>query len=346
MLEPLGAPMFLPMRAGTVAVRALTRIVEAGVAAGIPRDVLIAAAGLTNAQLADVDGHVPLTAEIALWQMLAQRVKDPDFGIRNGAQFRVRPAGLLGYVMLFSATVRDALFRLDRYARIFTEAVQFRVREEGKGIALRLSHPELGAGVRFAQDYRLAALLAVIREVARADIVPAQVSFTYSSSVSTLAHREFFRCPIRSGAPTAGIVFRASDVDLPIPSADETLSGYLGKYADQVLASLLRGETFRHKVRAAIWSVLGNGTPSLQRVATVMKMPPRTLQRRLATERTTFHQELDEIRKTMAIATLRDHSVAIGDVAFLLGYSEPSAFYRSFKRWTKTTPRQFRVKAA
>lgn len=334
------------MRAGTVAVRAITNIIEAGAAAGISRDVLIAAAGLTSAQLADVDGHVPVTAEIALWQTLAQRVRDPDFGIRNGAQFRVRPAGLLGYVLMFSATVRDALSRLERYARIFTEAVQFRVREERSGVALRLSHGQLGAGVRYAQDYRLAATLAAVREFSGVDIVPTEVTFTYAAPRNTLAHREFFRCPVHFGATTAAIVFDASDAGLSIPRADETLARYLGKYADQVLASLLRGETFQHKVRAAIWSKLGSGTPSLQRVAAVMKMPPRTLQRRLATEGTTFQQELDEIRKTMAIATLRDRSVAIGDVAFLLGYSEPSAFYRSFKRWTGTTPRQFRIEAA
>jgi AraC-like DNA-binding protein len=75
-------------------------------------------------------------------------------------------------------------------------------------------------------------------------------------------------------------------------------------------------------------------------------LPPRTLQRRLAAEDTSLHGEIDRIRKTMALAVLRDRSISIDDVAFLLGYSEPSTFFRSFKRWTGTTPRRFRNAAA
>jgi AraC-like DNA-binding protein len=92
----------------------------------------------------------------------------------------------------------------------------------------------------------------------------------------------------------------------------------------------------------AVWSLLGDGPPTLKHVAAALRMPARTLQRRLAAEGTSLLREIEEIRKTMAIAVLRDHSMAIADVAFLLGYSEPSTFFRSFKRWTGSTPRQFR----
>jgi AraC-like DNA-binding protein len=102
----------------------------------------------------------------------------------------------------------------------------------------------------------------------------------------------------------------------------------------------------RHRVRAAIWSLLGDGTPSLQRVAGELHLAPRTLQRRLAEEDTSLQQEVERMRQTMAVAVLRDRSIAINDVAFLLGYAEPSTFFRSFKRWTGTTPRRFRNAAA
>jgi AraC-like DNA-binding protein len=73
-------------------------------------------------------------------------------------------------------------------------------------------------------------------------------------------------------------------------------------------------------------------------VAAALRMPARTLQRRLAAEGTSLQREVEEIRKVMAVAVLRDGSVTIEDVAFLLGYSEPSTFFRSFKRWTGFTP--------
>jgi AraC-like DNA-binding protein len=197
-----------------------------------------------------------------------------------------------------------------------------------------------------AEDYRLAALLQASRELTGVDVVPAEVSFTHSRPSTTIAHHRFFRCSLRFAAPTASVVFRASDLDLPVARADETLAGYLSKYAETVLASLARGDTMRHAVRGAIWSLLGDGAPSLRRVAGALHVAPRTLQRRLAAEDTSLHREIDEIRKTMAIATLRDRSIPVADVAFLLGYTDPSTFFRSFKRWTGTTPRQFRGGAA
>jgi AraC-like DNA-binding protein len=166
--------------------------------------------------------------------------------------------------------------------------------------------------------------------------------FTYSQPPSIALHRTHFRCPLVFEAPAGRIVFDPSDLDRPVIGADETLARYLSKYAEHVLDGLIHGATITHTVHAVVWSLLGDGPPSLARVAAVLRMSPRTLQRRLAREGTSLHREIDEIRKQMAIAVLRDRSIATEDVAFLLGYSETSTFFRSFKRWTGTTPRQFR----
>jgi AraC-like DNA-binding protein len=332
--------------AGTVAVRVVGRLIDIGVGVGIDRETLTDAAAVTEEQLRDPDAHLPLAAEIALWQALAKHVSEPEVGVQAGAALRIRHVGLLGYLACFSATLRDALRRVQRYGRVFTEAVEFALQEGRPQVAFAVCHPALGPGQWLAQDYRLAALLQLTREITGVDIVPTEVSFTYPQPSSTTAHREYFRCPIHFGASTVSIVFRASDLDLPLVRADETLAGYLSKYAEHVLASLVHGETLRHTVRAVIWSLLGDGPPSLKHVAAVVRMSPRTLQRRLAAEGTSVHGEIEEIRKTMALAVLRDRSIPIADVAFLLGYTEPSAFFRSFKRWTGTTPRRFRRVAA
>ena len=331
--------------AGTVSARVARHLIDMGVAAGIRRDFLLDAAGLTDETLRNPEARVPLATEIALWQGLAVQVPDPEFGVQAGQAYRLRAMGLLGYVARFSATLRGALRRVERYGRVFTEAVEFRLGEGRPQVALARAHPALGPGQALAESYRLAALLQASRELTGVDIVPTNVTFTYPQPSSTTAHRQHFRCPLHFGAQVAGVVFRASDLDLPIREADETLAGYLSKYAEQVLALLVEGETMRHRVRAAIWSLLGDGPPSLTQVAATLRTPARTLQRRLAAEGTSVHRELEEIRKTMALAVLGNRSTSIEDVAFLLGYAEPSTFFRSFKRWTGTTPRRFRSAA-
>lgn len=328
--------------AATVSARVVGRLIDVGVNAGIRRDILMDAARVSPHDLHDCDARVPLASEIALWQTLAKHISDPEFGIRGGQAFRLRSMGLVGYVARFSATLRGALRRVQRYGRLFTEAVEFRLAEGGREVALAMAHPALGAGRAVAEGYRMAAVLEASRELTGVDIVPTTASFTYPEPSRTTAHNEHFRCPLHFGVHTASVVFRTSDLDLPVVEADETLAGYLSGYAEQVLASLVRGETMRHRVRAAIWSLLGDGPPSLLQVAAALRTPPRTLQRHLAAEGKSLQAEIDDMRKTMALAVLRDRSISIADVAFLLGYSEPSTFFRAFKRWTGTTPGQFR----
>ena len=89
-----------------------------------------------------------------------------------------------------------------------------------------------------------------------------------------------------------------------------------------------------------------DGTPpTLERTAHALGMSPRTLRRRLADEGTTFSNLLAEVRRDLAQRYLGDRALSIAEVAFILGFSEASAFHRAFRRWTNTTPRQFRLSA-
>lgn len=300
------------------------------------------AASIADEDLRDPDARIPLAAEIAMWQTIAKLVTEPGFGIHAAAPFALRRMGLVGYLASFSATLRGAMHRVERYAAAFTDAVVFRLHEGGPDAAFLVRHPALGRDHSLAQDYSLTAILQASRELTGVQVVPTEVSFTYGRPSTILPHREFFRCPLRFAAPTARIVFHRPDLDLPVARADEVVAGYLSKYAEQVLAAQVRGDTMQHALRAAIWAVLGDGRPSLARVAAAMRLRPRTLQRRLAAEGTSLHKETEAIRKTMAMATLRDRELSIDDIAYLLGFSEPSAFFRAFKRWTGTTPQRFR----
>ncbi len=129
---------------------------------------------------------------------------------------------------------------------------------------------------------------------------------------------------------------------MQIRHADETLAEYLREHAERLLRSLMTGSSARERVRSAIWNVLSDGRPTLKRIASALQVPSRTLQRRLADEGTSVEQEIEAIRKSMAMAMLRDPANATDEVAFLLGYREPSTLFRSFRRWTGMTPQEYR----
>ena len=89
---------------------------------------------------------------------------------------------------------------------------------------------------------------------------------------------------------------------------------------------------------------LCDGEPTLDRLARRLHMSARTLHRRLAEESTTFRQVVSEVRQELAERHLREGKLAIAEIAFLLGFSEASAFHRAFKRWTGLSPQKYRLK--
>ena len=326
----------------TVLARIPARMIDLAVAGGLDRKELVDAAGLGGIDLTDGDARVPITTQIALWQLIAKRRPNSNFGLRAGASFKVREAGLLGYVVAHSPTLEAALERLVRYSWVLNDAVKCDLVKNQQSLAITQSYPEHGVGLKDAVDYRLAALVSVCRQITGAEIVPLEVAFVYQQRGNTSEHRRFFCCPLRFGASISEVVFSAQDLRLQVRHADETLAEYRREHAERVLGSLMTGSSARERVRSAIWNVLSEGRPTLKRIASALQVPSRTLQRHLADEDTSVEQEIEAIRKSMAMAMLRDTANATDEVAFLLGYSEPSTLFRSFRRWTGMTPQEYR----
>ncbi len=331
----------------TVLARIPARMLNFAEAAGMNREALIQASGLKGVDLTDGDSRVPISTQVALWQLIARGVSDPCFGLRSGVHFTAREAGLLGYVMVYSANLGVALQRLTRYSWVLNDAVQCALERGHQSVALVESPPRQGLELRQAIDYRLSAFLNVCRQITGAEIVPIEVAFTYEQQRgNTMEHQSFFRCPLRFGQPVSKLVLREQDMSLPTRHSDETLAGYLTQQAEQVLRSLTTGSSTKERVRSAIWNMLADGKPTLSRVASEMNIPARTLQRRLAAEGTSLQREVEEIRRAMATAMLRNPANSTDEVAYLLGYAEPSTLFRSFRRWTGMTPQEYRKTAA
>jgi AraC-like DNA-binding protein len=268
----------------------------------------------------------------------------PGIGVRFGAEVRVRDVGLVGYLMLHSRTLGEALSRLVRFGRILENADPPALVTDGARVEYRWEpYRRQVAMLDRLSDHELAAHLAVIRELVGVDLRPAVVRFRYDEPPSDLsAHRDFFQAPLEFGAGFSGLVFRREHLDLPIRSADESLGLYLERYAEEILEHLAPEGGLLEKVERALWSEMKEGHIDLEHVAAMLAMRPRTLQRRLRDFGTSFSELRDEFRRRMARLLLEDRELAVYEVAFLLGYSEPSTFYRAFRRWTDTSPHQYR----
>jgi len=311
---------------------------------GLDSAEILAQAGLKQSELDEPDARIRVAKVLEIWRAMVDMRDDPGLGIQIGSAMRARDGGLVGYLMQHSHTLGAALERLVRFGHILDETAVPAL-EVRRGVAEYSVRPlpELMSSLKRLADCDLAAVLAVARDITGHDLEPVEVHFPYPRQDEDLgAHVGFFRCRLEFDQPLARLVFKTSDLDLPTHAADEGLVRYLEGYAEQVLETLVPQGTLSDRVERALWAGLKEGEVSLEWTASHLAISARTLQRRLRDDGTSFNELRDRFRHEMAARLLAQPDLAIYEVALLLGYSEPSTFYRAFRRWTGTSPRQYR----
>jgi AraC-like DNA-binding protein len=327
----------------TVSARLVAGIVAAGRARGLEVEALLAAVGIDPACLGDPDARLPIEKEEALWTEMARLADDPFFGLHAQRSIPPGTIDVLDYAVRSSPTLRDAFKSLVRYNRLVHDAAEFELAESGAEARLtqRFRGDPRGASWQVA-DYSLGGLLTVCRELVGDDWAPLAVTLSHAAPPDPTPYREFFGVMPRFDGDVNELVVPRTLLDRPIAGADPLLHDVLRRHADALLARLPRSEDLVGEVRNLLARDLARGEPRIEAIARKLGVNVRTLQRRLAENGSSFQDVLDELRHDLALRLLDERRVAVAEVAYLLGYSEPSAFHRAFKRWTGTTPDRHR----
>ena len=315
-------------------------IVHSAVVGGASRDAIEAAAGFSASQAADPDARISLTVESALWDAGARLTGDPDFGLHSAERLRPGMFDVIDYAIRTAPNLRVALERLARYNRIEHDVAVFTIIDRGD--VTRVEH-RFGGGTavqsRHAAEFTLAATVVVGGQLTGTHVAPRAVAFLHAPPASTTEHERVFGVTPSFLQAVNAVEWHRDTLERPNPNADPALARTILRHAEALLAA--RPEpvaSHSDRVRAILTSGLGDGDVTLARVARMLKMSERSLQRRLADEHVTFDGLLDDLRRQLATRYLADPTIGISEVAYLLGYSEPSPFHRAFKRWTGTTP--------
>ena len=327
----------------TIQAKAAEKIVRAAAAHGIQARDLYQAVNLDLFGLDDPDRRIPFAQLVALYEQAARLTKDDAFGLHVGETVDPKAFDVLGYSVINSSTLGEALDRVVRYCFIWTNGSYISI-EKGSPLT-KIVYTYLDDSIterRQDTEITFAALASLSRNVTQCDLSPAQVTFQHERPRDTTEHRRIFRCPVEFNAPANRYFIDSSYLGLPILKADPGLSAVLDRHAEELIAKYPRNDTLVEQVRTMIKDELRGGNASLERIANQLSMSGRTLQRKLR-EHGTSHQELlDQMRRALAMRYLQEREMAICEVAYLLGFSESSALHRAFKRWTGKTPNEFR----
>lgn len=278
-------------------------------------------------------------------EFLAQMVEltgEPDLGLLAAQTIELGNFEVLEFAAYSAPTWRAALETTLRYIHLMNEAADFRLEiEDGQAhVVLDSTVPLTRAGI----DFQAAAFHVSATRWFSPVPTDLQVWFTYPQPEDISAHRATFGrdVTLRFSAPWNGFVHDASVFERSITGADPSVHRVLRDHAERLLAELAPGDGLAEQVRAQLLSSLTDGPPSAAAVAKQLGISRRTLTRRLGQQGTSFTELLDDVRQHAATHYLTDSDHSIDDIAFLLGFSEASAFVRAFRRWHGQTPLAYR----
>jgi AraC-like DNA-binding protein len=300
------------------------------------------AAGVDPALRFDQHARLSRPQMNALHVAAFEATGDEAIGLRVVTAFHPSHMGALGYAWLASQTPRDAWRKMRRHSRL--ESDTFRLTKTTRDGEVHLHYFWEGDWTPIpSQVYMVMALLVHLhRCIAGPEENPVRVAFSTAEPADLAPFQAHFRCPMAFDQPSELLVLPEAVMDRPSPRAHPELEQATEEMVVRYLALRDRNDILS-QVRAALYECLPEGEVSAERIAEQLHMSARTLRRKLDDQQTSFRALLNEVRRSLALRYIKDRSLSLTEISYLLGFSEPSSFSRAFRGWTGEAPSRART---
>lgn len=312
---------------------------------GLDMDAVLVEAGLDPAILSQTSRMVPLVDAMRLFLVILSRTSDPAMGFEIGRQVRARSYQVLGYAILSSDDLGQAIERLMRFEKLAGNLGDTSLVRDGDTVRLAWHCPIDGEPARFLTEAAITGWVTFARQLVDAAPSPLRVCFRHGSNAVDVARYEaHFQCPVVFNADFDGVEVPETFLRLPLSGADPGLSGMMEREASQLLADYDSQTNLVNAVRSEIYRLLADGEPTVEQVAGRLDMAERTLQGRLRKQGASFQEVLDGLRRSLAALYMQDVRLSLTDIGLLLGFAEQSSFTRAYRRWHGESPARARQK--
>lgn len=297
--------------------------------------------GDTIEALDSADFRVPITRHFDLWNYAIEFSKQSNLGLHLGTQYDDESVGLLGHIFFSNATIREALAQYQRYFLIGNEAMQVNLGVIGDYAHLEFICLEDELYCIPEIERITAAGITRSRAHLKHPLPLNYVSFQHPPPDYAGEYQSVFECPIKFSSKKTEVVFNKKYLDYRLPHKSSYLQKVLSSHLDTLLSKIKGKDKFEARVSKLITKRLANDSIEAEQIAKKLNMSRNTMYRRLTSEGISFHELVDKIRKEKAISYMEQGQYSLSQIAFLLGFSELSAFSRAFKRWTGFSPGKY-----
>ena len=307
--------------------------------AGVDADAVLARVGLDKSILTVAELRTPHDAQEWFWQAMEEVSGDPHIGLHLGPHMPIFKGQVLEYLFLSSPTFGEGLRRALDYQRLLSDAANAELVDHGERVFLKqmlwskkLAHLNECASVGVIKFFSF---------VTDGAFVPIEVHFSHARHADQREYERVFGCPVKFEMPEVGIFFDRKLMDLPSAHHEPELLQLHERLASEQMARLEKQDLV-FQVSRLVAELLESGHANLEEVAARLGIKPRQLRTRLADAGTNFNQLVAEYRCKLAKRLLAGTDENIDEIVYLTGFSEPSTFYRAFKRWVGMTPIEYR----
>jgi AraC-like DNA-binding protein len=283
-----------------------------------------------------------------IYQRVLARLGDESFGLKPGVAVSPGAFRMMCYCVISCENLGRAIQRAAEFYRtLFSEQTPLFV--SFTDVEARVGYREATvpgeSRVEALDAYALSAWHRFFGWLTGRPLDLLRVDFTGEEPASPGKYRALFGCPVHFGQPANLMYFDAGRLRLPIVHTEESVDEFLRTAPYQLLTMTPErySRSLVTRVRALIGHDFSEGFPGFERVSRALNMSAPTLRRRLKKEGASFQQIKDECRREAACKYLEQRDLSINTVATRLGFTDPSAFHRSFKKWTGMTPGAYRA---
>ena len=298
-------------------------------------------AGIRSELLLNSNARININQVDALWEQAAEIIEDPCFAIDMAEFWHPSHMGALGYAWLASSTLRQAFNRAVRYIHVVTEDLNLDVADTPAGFKISIDLEDSIFTLPQHHDLVLSIIMHMCRFNFGEELVPTEVKLAHPEPACSKKITDYFRTEVQFDAEQTSLAMARAEVDRVLPSGNKQIALMHDEMLMRYLVEIKKGDIVQ-QVQSIILENLPDGQVTDRLVASELNLSERSMQRRLKEHKTTFRFLLDGVREMVAKQYIENPMNRMSDIAFLLGFSEQSAFSRAFKKWTGKSPVEYR----
>ncbi len=330
----------------TIAAGFARGLMEFAIMKGADQQALVARSQINPDDLLDQDNRVALADYVALMDAAIDLSGAPALALQFGEAFTMPELSIVGLISQAAETVAEAFDQMNRYVRLILDTGDrhgdwFEIIRDQDQAWMALTSDLYHRHPRLAESAFARAMAGSPDSSANAAFARA-VHFTFPEPQYSAEFDRIFKMPVVFGSDRNAFLVDRSFLSSKLPTPNRYVFGVLSRHADALLKKLEQSVTITGQVESLVIPLLHKGDVSMDQIARRLGLSRQTLYRKLKAENITFEKLLDNLRHQMALNYLNGKKVSVAETAYLVGFSDPTAFSRAFKRWTGKSPRAMR----